>query len=184
MYIAKFTRNQKDESSSLPSGGVQSLLEEADADVLILLDSCHSAITTVGASYKTTGGVKEVIAACGYETIAPGVSPHSFTKSLAEVLALASKEGPISVGEVHSQVLTRLKCWVPSLKFDKEGQFEDAKGDLVVDRKYRPTPVYSIIANQIHDEALCFTLPTPLRNSFLVPQPQAPSSAIWTLMKK
>jgi hypothetical protein len=135
------SRNRKEESPSLPSGGVQSLLEEADADVLILLDSCHSAAATVGASYKSGSGVKEVIAACGYETIAPGVSPHSFTKALAEVLALASKEGPISVGEVHSQVLTRLKCWVPSLQFDKDGRFQDAQGGLVVDRKYRPTPL-------------------------------------------
>jgi hypothetical protein len=70
-------------------------------------------------------GVKEVIAACGYETTTPGVGPYSFTKALVEVLTIVSKEGPISVGELHSCVLARLKFWVPSLHYDEDGRFKE-----------------------------------------------------------
>jgi hypothetical protein len=59
-------RNRRDPSAQFPSGGIQSLLEEADSDVVLLYDTCHSAaVPTCGSSQ---GGVTEVIAACGYET--------------------------------------------------------------------------------------------------------------------
>lgn len=71
-------------SVSLPSGGIQCLFEEASSDVLLLYDCCHSA--TVPTSNSGRGGVTEVIAACGYETTAPEVDEHSFTKALLEIL--------------------------------------------------------------------------------------------------
>lgn len=100
-----FCRTREDLSISVPSGGIQSILEDADADVILLLDCCHSAAVTTKDSLQGTGGVTEVIAACGYETRAAEVDQHSFTKSLTEVLAVASKGPPFSVGELHSWVL-------------------------------------------------------------------------------
>jgi hypothetical protein len=81
---------------------VQSLLEEAEGDVLILLDYCHSTATAGIALYTSINGVKEVISACGYESTALAVEAHSFTKALAEVLTFASEDLPITVGEIHS----------------------------------------------------------------------------------
>ena len=90
------------------------MLEEADADVLLLYDCCHSAAITASFSSPGHKGVTEVIAACGYEAIAPEVGQHSFSNALAEVLAAASKAKPFSVAELHTRILNRLKCWTPS----------------------------------------------------------------------
>jgi hypothetical protein len=125
---------------------VQSLLEEAEGDVLILLDCCHSAATAGSALYTSINGVKEVISACGYESTALAVGAHSFTKALVEVLTFASEDLPITVGEIHSQVLNHLKCWVPSLEYGENGRLGDDEGNLTVDQAYRLTPVYTIIS--------------------------------------
>ena len=86
------------------------MLEEADADVLLLCDCCYSAATTTTGSFQSKAGVKEVIAACGYETMAPEVDKHSFGNALCDTLAAMSLGPPFSVGELHSRVLARLKC--------------------------------------------------------------------------
>jgi hypothetical protein len=127
------------------------MLEEADADVLLLLDCCHSAAVPTTDCQQRTGGVVEVIAACGYETVAAEVDQHSFTKALTDILAMASKGRPFSVGELHSRVLSRLKCWTPQLATDGEGKYiENADGRLLYERQPRRTPIYSI---------LCETMP-------------------------
>jgi hypothetical protein len=139
--------NRRSDSASLPSGGIQSKFEEADADVLLLYDCCNSAASTTSSTFRGHKGVTEVIAACGYETIAPEVGEHSFSHTLIEVLAAASKEFPISVAEVHARVLTRLKCWTPSfLKNKKTGKFkEDQVGRLEHELQRRRTPIYGIL---------------------------------------
>jgi len=122
------------------------MLEEADADVLLLLDCCHSAAVPTTDCQQRTGGVVEVIAACGYETIAAEVDQHSFTKALTDILAMASKGLPFSIGELHSRVLSRLKCWTPQLATDGEGNYiENAEGRLLYERQPRRTPIYSIL---------------------------------------
>ena len=127
------------------------MLEEADADVLLLFDCCHSAAVPTTDCHRRTGGVVEVIAACGYETEAAEVDQHSFTKALTEILAIASKGLPFSIGELHARVLSRLKCWAPHLATDAEGNYiENAAGRLLYERQPRKTPIYSI---------LCETLP-------------------------
>ncbi|KAK0106317.1 hypothetical protein ONS96_003955 [Cadophora gregata f. sp. sojae] len=138
--------NRKVDSPSLPSGGIQSMFEEADADVLLLYDCCNSAATSALSSNQRHKGVTEVIAACGYETIAPEVGEHSFSNALAEVLAAASKRKPFSVAELHTKILTRLKCWTPSFVKDDNGKRkEDHAGRLLFERQPRRTPIYSII---------------------------------------
>jgi hypothetical protein len=117
-------RNREPASATLPSSGIQSLLEEADADVLFLYDCCHSAaLPTSDTQSQDSGGVKEVLAACGFESIAPGVDKHSFTKALIETLALASRKLTFSIPELHSRVLSRIMGWTPGLMKDEDGKF-------------------------------------------------------------
>jgi hypothetical protein len=125
------------------------MFEEADADVLLLYDCCHSAATRASSLYQGNRGVTEVIAACGYEAVAPEVGKHSFSSALIEVLAAASKgapPAPFSVAELHTRILTRLKCWTPSFVKDGKGKFkEDFAGRLEYERQPRRTPIYSIL---------------------------------------
>jgi Protein of unknown function (DUF2838) len=130
-------RNRHNPSAQFPSGGIQSLLEEADSDVLLLYDCCHSAIVPNCRSQQ--GGVTEAIAACGYETTAPEVDEHSFTKALVEILIIASKEVPFSVGQLHSRILSNLKCCPPRVK-------ALPNRDILYERQPRRTPVYSLLS--------------------------------------
>ena len=86
-------------------------LEELDCDVLILLDCC----TAGGVTGDAPRGLKEIIAACGFETWAPGVGEHSFTKSLIDELRQQSErfERPMTASYLHQRVLERLKSWSP-----------------------------------------------------------------------
>ncbi|KAL8748199.1 MAG: hypothetical protein Q9190_000018 [Brigantiaea leucoxantha] len=59
---------------------LQTILEQAKSDVLILLDCCAAA----SAAAASGNSITEVIAACGSETWAPGVNQHSFSRSLIE----------------------------------------------------------------------------------------------------
>lgn len=113
---------------------------------MLLYDCCNAAATTASSSYRGHKGVTEVIAACGYESIAPEVGKHSFSNALTETLAAASKGQPISVAELHARVLSRLKCWTPSFVKDKEGRFtQDEAGRLKHEIQPRRTPIYGIL---------------------------------------
>ncbi len=84
----------------LRSNTVQSILAECESDVLLLYDCCHA----VPAYTSATGnGVKEFIAAFGFEGIAPEVSTNSFTNALIDELGMASGN-PMSVGELHARI--------------------------------------------------------------------------------
>jgi hypothetical protein len=121
-------------------------MEEADSDVLLLYDCCNAAATSTSQSQQDQRGITEVIAACGYEAVAPEVGEHSFTNALVETLADASKGVPYSVGELHNRIMNRLKCWVPSVAKDKNGKIrEDIRGRLQYERQPRRTPIYSIL---------------------------------------
>ncbi|KAF8856020.1 hypothetical protein BDZ45DRAFT_804520 [Acephala macrosclerotiorum] len=151
---------------TIASAGIQSMFEEAEADVLILYDCCHSAACLTNGS-RTPRHVVEVIAACGYETVAAQVDKHSFTKALLEILALKAKGGPFSVGDLHARVLSKLKCWAPDLLTDAKGKFlETHEGHLVYEHQPRRTPVYSIV---------CET--EPRRSILLCPLPKRDCSS-------
>jgi len=122
------------------------MLEEADSDVLLLYDSCHSAATTTTGPRHDATSVTEVIAACGFEAIAAEVDKHSFTNALSQTLAEASQHLPFSVGQLHSRVLSRLKGWTPSLETNEDGEYaEYSNGRLKYERQPRRTPIYSIL---------------------------------------
>lgn len=103
------------------------MLEETKSDTLILLDCCAAASS---ASNSGTG-VTEVIAACGFEALAPGVGVHSFTRSLTDELRYLSSGASFTTTLLHNKVLSRIKYWKP------ENQGER-----------RRTPVYICLANE------------------------------------
>ncbi|KAL8869101.1 MAG: hypothetical protein Q9198_007978 [Flavoplaca austrocitrina] len=87
------------------------MLEEAECDVLVLLDCCAAASS--GGSHGK--GVTELIAACGFEAFAPGVGEHSFTRSLIEELKYLNERcDAITTALLHNKVLARIKkSWNP-----------------------------------------------------------------------
>ncbi|KAJ4294458.1 hypothetical protein N0V90_008149 [Kalmusia sp. IMI 367209] len=139
---------RRDLSSSpiLASNSIQSQLEEADSDVLLLLDCCHAAHPPLTDSDH---GVTEAIAACGFETTAPGVGPHSFTDALIRELEIASQGPPISVAKLHGNILWRLKTWKPSLRRDRNGNlWQDEDGRILTEREKRVTAVHCFLTNE------------------------------------
>lgn len=138
---ADASRNRDDPSIAVPSGGVQSLLEEADADVLLLYDCCHSASAPTCHLQVAKGGRTESIAACGFGEVAAEVDDHSFTKALTHTLVLASKQPPFTVGELHARILSQLKCWSAPLARDQDGNHTDR-----LEPQRRKTPIYSILS--------------------------------------
>ena len=68
--------------------GIQVLLEQAESDVLILLDCCAAGTANAGGG----SGVTELIAACAFNATANGVGPHSFTNALVIELTELSRK--------------------------------------------------------------------------------------------
>ena len=90
----------------------QRLLEDSSADVLLLLDCCHS--LGGGGSVRAATG-KQVLAAAGFGTEAPEVGEHSFSRALIEeLLILASR--PFTVSTLHHRVVNRLRASVPTCR--------------------------------------------------------------------
>lgn len=97
------------DSATVLWSGLQNSLEYAESDTLILLDCCAAASSISG----TGSAVTEVIAACGFETWAPGVGEHSFTRSLIDELKYWGRDHTLSVATLHNKVLSRIKYWKP-----------------------------------------------------------------------
>ena len=144
------------DSAIVQWSGLQNLLEHAESDVLILLDCCAAA-----SSISATGsGVTEVIAACGFETWAPGVGEHSFTRSLIDELRYWGRGQILSVAMLHNKVLSRIKYWKP--RFGMTGEHE-----------HRKTPIYIVLSNEGNQRSIRLT---PLQGNGLpaVGQSDAP----------
>jgi hypothetical protein len=131
----------------VPSGGIQSMLEEADADVILLCDCCHStAIPTTDSPQRKNNKVMEAITACGYEAIAAEVGDHFFTKALIHTLALASKGLPFTISELHARVVSKLKCYAPRITEGEDGNYIDtADNRLLFERQHRRTPIFTVV---------------------------------------
>jgi hypothetical protein len=94
----------------------QTLLENSKSDVLLLLDCCQA---TGGGGNIEPGTSKEIIAACGFGSAAPGVGQHSFSRALIEELT-ASHARPFSTEVLHLGILTRLRGRVPVQAEERE----------------------------------------------------------------
>ena len=103
-------------SPTLDWYALQSGLEHADSDVLILLDSCASAgsLSSSRQLDNPDGGRTELLAACGFDAKALGPGPHSFTNALIKELRVMSAwETPFPVSILHQQIIHRLMQWSP-----------------------------------------------------------------------
>lgn len=117
---------------------LQTMLEEAQSDVILLLDCCAAASSASGAG----SGITEVIAACGFETWAPGVGEHSFTRSLIEELRYLRRTAPFSTALLHNTVLSRVKYWKPRY------------GRASSNREQRKTPIYIVLSNEAKQRSI------------------------------
>jgi hypothetical protein len=122
--------------------GIQQVLEEAEQDVVLLNDCCyalHPAANTAGR------GVTEVIAACGFETQAAAVGPHSFTNALIRELEELFHGPPFYVAELHQRILSSLKNWRPDLLRDPMGKkvWKDKHGQPRRECEKRRSPIYA-----------------------------------------
>lgn len=144
----------------MPSSSIQEQLEAAESDVLMLIDSCHSAHpSTLTGTGKC---VTEVIAACGFEDNAPGFGPHSFTNTLTNELAVAATErGPFYVTDLYDRILRNLKSWKPEPLKDHLGFIRlDRQGNPIYDVHTRKTPVHGFLTNEILSPRIIMLAPT------------------------
>ena len=111
--------------------GFQTSLEDAESDVLILLDCCAAARSISGSG----SGVTEVLAACGPETWSPGVGEHAFTRNLIDELQYCGGDHNLSVASFHQKVLARIKSWKPT--YSNNGESER-----------RRTPIHTIVSSK------------------------------------
>jgi hypothetical protein len=146
----------------LPSISVQSILAECDSDVLLLYDCCHAILTTTGITGR---GVKEFLAACGFESIAPEVGQDSFTHALIQELGKASYSS-VSVGELYGRLIDRLRTWKPCITKNELGQMRlNSEGKPLYERPRRKTPIHCALTNE------------PKRRSIILsPLPVAPGA--------
>jgi len=129
----------------LPSITVQSILSECDSDVLLLYDCCHAIPTTTGVTGR---GVKEFLAACGFEGIAPEVGQDSFTHALIQELGKASYSS-ISIGELYGRLIDRLRTWKPCISKNEFGQMRfNSSGKPLYERSKRKTPIHCALSSE------------------------------------
>jgi hypothetical protein len=91
-------------SPSLNWSATQTIFEQAESDVLMILDCCHAATTTS----NTGRGVTELIAACGFESMTPAPGPRSLTNCLIGILNEWDDKF-FSAAMLHHEILFRLK---------------------------------------------------------------------------
>ncbi|KAH9207971.1 hypothetical protein DL95DRAFT_232590, partial [Leptodontidium sp. 2 PMI_412] len=83
--------------------GIQKALEQAESDVLILLDCCSSGIGNAAEG----NGVTELMSACAFDVTANGVGHYSFTKALTTELRLLSQKRSFPVVELYTHIYCR-----------------------------------------------------------------------------
>jgi len=90
----------------VPWNGIQKSLEDAQSDVLILLDAPF-----VGSSTANQGsGVTELIAASAFGAVANAADPYSFTRDLETEFRDLSKLPSFSVGNLYHNLFCRIQC--------------------------------------------------------------------------
>jgi hypothetical protein len=90
----------KPKSPTLDWHSIQPMLKRAPCDVLILLDCCFAACAARG----DIKGTNELLAACGREVEAEGVSDRSFTKNLMRKLRSFGSQ-PFTVSQLYERLI-------------------------------------------------------------------------------
>ena len=89
-----------------------------------------------------------MIAACGFETWAPGVGEHSFTRSLISALEdWEDRHPPLSGSGLHSEILSRIKYWNP-----KYHNLTQDQRRVAAER--RKTPIHITVSNQDNERSI------------------------------
>jgi hypothetical protein len=120
-------------NASLQWHAIQTLFEQADSDVLLLLDCCAAA--SGAPTDAESSSVTETIAACGFETWAPQPGRHSFTNTLIAVLDDWQNRPAFTAAMLHCEILNRLRHEKPE-KYRNTKFFE-----------YRKSPIHVLSTN-------------------------------------
>ena len=102
---AEWTCTRDPNYASVDWSAIQSLFAKARSDVLILLDTCAAASSTMRSQY----GTMEAIVACGFESRAAPPGEYSFTNTLIEVLDDWINRRTFSASCLHAEILFQLK---------------------------------------------------------------------------
>lgn len=138
--------------------------------MLLLYDCCHAIPTTTGITGR---GVKEFLAACGFESIAPEVGHDSFTHALIQELGKASYSS-ISVGELYGRLIDRLRTWKPCISKNELGQMKlNSCGKPLYERSKRKTPIHCALSNEPKRRSIVLS---PLPGPHELPVQSGPSS--------
>ncbi|KAH6844925.1 hypothetical protein B0I37DRAFT_378690 [Chaetomium sp. MPI-CAGE-AT-0009] len=93
--------NSRDDAAKLKWDGVRCLFEDAQSEILLLIDSCAVRDTPVAGSH----GAKQAIAAYTPDQSSLGSGPSSFTATLSETLQKLSSSGrPFSVQKLYDDL--------------------------------------------------------------------------------
>ncbi|KFA81982.1 hypothetical protein S40288_04395 [Stachybotrys chartarum IBT 40288] len=92
--------NAREDAAKLKWDGVRCLFEDAQSDILLLLDTCSIPDPPVAGSH----GVKQVIAACNPDYDLRQRPARSFTANLIEVLYKLSHRRPFSIRRLYEEV--------------------------------------------------------------------------------
>ncbi|KAL5315687.1 hypothetical protein ACEPPN_016557 [Leptodophora sp. 'Broadleaf-Isolate-01'] len=146
--------------------GIQNVLEEAQSDVLILLDCCASGVSNPG----TGEGVTELISACSYNSVANGVGQYSFTNALTIELRDLSVKPFFTVGELFGHIFCRIQTRMPEDGHERQpapihlsliNSLEQPRSICLakLDTVYSPSKVHSDMP-RVHPVDHVETLPT------------------------
>lgn len=125
---------------SLPWHAIQPHFEQADCDVLLLLDCCAAA--SGAPTNSESASVTETIAACGFETWAPRPGRHSFTNTLIAVLEDWKGRTAFTAAMLHCEILQRLRHERPE-RYRNTDKFE-----------YRKSPIHVLSTNDRHARSI------------------------------
>ncbi|EPE29352.1 hypothetical protein GLAREA_00512 [Glarea lozoyensis ATCC 20868] len=95
--------NSREDSARLKWEGVRCLLEDAQSDILLLLDTCAVADAPTAGNH----GVKQVIAAYTPDQAAREPGSQSFTYNLIEGLNKLGSGRPFSIQRLHEEIISQ-----------------------------------------------------------------------------
>ncbi|KAK7419813.1 hypothetical protein QQZ08_010701 [Neonectria magnoliae] len=95
--------NAREDAAKLKWDGVRCLFEDAQSDILLLLDTCSVSDPPTAGSH----GVKQGIAACTLDRNQLESSERSFTSNLVEALHKLGSGRPFSVQRLHEEALSQ-----------------------------------------------------------------------------
>jgi len=92
-------RNQSSRYPTVQWSSIQNALEQAQSDVLILLDCCHA-----GTANNEGNGVTELIAASAHSATGNDAGSYHFTQELEVELRELSKLPSFSIGNLYHNI--------------------------------------------------------------------------------